>query len=104
MVVHNRTLELETFGIQFPKEVFIRFTQNATEPLQRFIEKILKGQPVLLSENWGAVDTAIQQVIQQILYGRFSGQLQKLFLLSKSMELLVLSSRSLQPVGSAEAT
>ena len=96
MVVHNRTLELETFGIQYPKEVFIRLTQHATPSLQRFAENILKGNPVLLAENWGAVDPSIQQAIQQVLYGRYTGELQKLFLLSKSMELLVLSAEACQ--------
>jgi len=90
MTVQNRTLELETFGIQFPRELFIRFTQNGNEILKRFCEKIANGQSALLSESWGAIDPPIQQVIQQIIHCKYAGDLKKLFLLSKSIELLVL--------------
>lgn len=96
MVVHNRTLELETFGVQFPREVFLRFTQNANDVLQRFAEKIIRGESVLLSDQWGAVDPAIQQVVDQVVHNRYSGDLQQLFLLSKSIELLVLCAESCQ--------
>ncbi len=94
MTVENKTLELETFGIQFPKELFIQFTQNASAPLKRFAENIIKGNSVLLSEKWGAIDSSIQQVIQQIIHCKYTGELKKLFLLSKSIELLVLSADS----------
>lgn len=94
MVVHNRTLEIETFGVQFPKDMFINFTQNASEPLKRFAESILKGESVMLSENWGAVNSSIQQAIQQIIHSNYRGDLLKLFLLSKSIELLVLSAEA----------
>jgi AraC family transcriptional regulator, transcriptional activator of the genes for pyochelin and ferripyochelin receptors len=94
MVVHNKTLELETFGIQFPKELFIQFTQNSSDVLQRFSQNILRGKSILLSDKWGAIDSSIQQVIQQIIHCKYTGDLQKLFLLSKSIELLVLSSQA----------
>ncbi|HEX9512207.1 MAG TPA: AraC family transcriptional regulator [Puia sp.] len=91
MVVQNKTLEVETFGIQFPKELFIAFTQNASDLLKRFSEDILKGKNVLLSPNWAAIDSPIEQVIQQIIHCKYTEGLKKLFLLSKSIELLVLS-------------
>jgi len=94
MVVHNRTLELETFGIQFPREVFLRFTQNANDVLQRFAAKIINGESALLSDEWGAVDPAIQQVVDQVVHHHYSGDLEKLFLLSKSIEILVLCAES----------
>jgi len=94
MVVHNRTLELETFGVQFPREVFLRFTQNSNDVLQRFAEKIINGESALLSDQWGAVDPAIQLVVDQVVHHRYSGDLEKLFLLSKSIEILVLCAES----------
>ncbi|PSL45653.1 AraC family transcriptional regulator [Chitinophaga niastensis] len=94
MVVENRTLVLETFGIQFPKEQFIKYTANADDTLKRFCESIMKGESVMLSENWGAIDSNMEQVIAQVLHCRYSGELKKLFLLSKSIELLVLSADS----------
>jgi AraC-like DNA-binding protein len=94
MVVNNKTLELETFGIQFPTALFVQFTQNANESLQRFSQHILDGKSAMLSDNWGAIDAPIQQVIQQILNCNYTGDLKKLFLLSKSIELLVLSAEA----------
>ena len=94
MTVQNKTLEMETFGVQFPRDLFIRFTENASEPLKRFAGHILQGKAVLFADNWGAIDPAIQLVIQQVLHCRFSGELKKNFLLSKSVELLVLSAET----------
>jgi len=96
MTVGNRTLELETFGVQFPKETFLRFTQNSTDLLKRFAEKIINGKSVLLTDHWGAVDPPIQQVVDQVVHNRYAGDLQQLFLLSKSIEILVLCAESCQ--------
>ncbi len=94
IVVRNKTLELETFGIQFPKELFISFTQNANEHLQRFAQSIMEDKSVMLSEHWGSIDSSIQQVIQQIIHCKYAGDIKKLFLLSKTIELLVLTAES----------
>jgi AraC-like DNA-binding protein len=94
MVVHNRTLELETFGVQFPRELFLQFTQNANDQLQRFAQHIMEGKSIILSDQWGAVDPPIQQLVYQVIHNRYTGDLQKLFLLSKSIELLVLCAES----------
>ena len=94
MTVDPRTPELETFGVQFPRETFLRFTQNANDLLKRFAENIGNGRNTVLSEDWGAVDPAIQLVIRQIIDHPYKGDLQQLFLLSKSIELLVLCAES----------
>lgn len=94
MVVQNKTADLETFGIQFPKAVFVNFTQNATDALKRFAEAIMNEESIMLSENWGSIDSPIQQVIQQIINCNYSGDLKKLFMLSKCIELLVLCAES----------
>jgi AraC-like DNA-binding protein len=94
--VFNRTLEIETFGIDFPKPLFIQFTQQANEPLQRFAQDIIDGKNTLISEHWGAINPAIQQVIQQVINCNYAGDLKKLFLLSKSIELLVLCADAYQ--------
>jgi AraC-like DNA-binding protein len=94
MTVDPRTPELETFGIQFPRETFLRFTQNANDLLKRFADNIGNGQNTILSEDWGAVDPAIHLVIRQIIGHPYKGDLQQLFLLSKSIELLVLCAES----------
>ncbi|CAL1521528.1 AraC family transcriptional regulator [Chitinophaga sp. MM2321] len=102
IVIENKTLEVETFGIQFPKALFINFTQNANDQLKRFSEHIINDTPAILSEKWGAVDTAIHQVILQIIHCKYAGDFKKLFLLSKSIELLVISAESCQAAASKE--
>ena len=92
--IENKTFEIETFGIQFPKSLFIDFTQNANDQIKRFSENILLGKSDLLSQNWGAIDYSIEQVIRQIINCNYSTELKKMFLLSKSIELLVLSAES----------
>lgn len=92
--IENKTFEIETFGIQFPKELFVDFTQNANDQIKRFSENILLGKSDLLSQNWGAIDYSIEQVIRQIINCNYSTELKKMFLLSKSIELLVLSAES----------
>jgi AraC family transcriptional regulator, transcriptional activator of the genes for pyochelin and ferripyochelin receptors len=94
MVVYNRSLELETFGVQFPVALFIQFTQNANDALKRFAQGILEGKSVLFSEEWGAIDPSIEQVIRQVTQCKYGGDLKQLFLLSKSIELLVLSAEA----------
>ena len=94
MEVMNKTLEIETFGIQFPKELFIQYTQDASDSLQRFSERILKGENSILSESWGAINPSIQQVIQQIVSAKYTGEIKNIFLLSKSIELITLCADS----------
>ncbi|MDI3322027.1 helix-turn-helix domain-containing protein [Pinibacter soli] len=94
IVVQNKTAEVETFGVQFPRAVFVNFTQNATDALKRFAEAIMNDKSIMLSENWGSIDSPIQQVIQQVINCNYSGDLKKLFMLSKCIELLVLCAES----------
>jgi len=94
IVVQNKTAEVETFGVQFPRAVFVNFTQNATDALKRFAEAIMNDESIMLSENWGSIDSPIQQVIQQVINCNYSGDLKKLFMLSKCIELLVLCAES----------
>jgi AraC family transcriptional regulator, transcriptional activator of the genes for pyochelin and ferripyochelin receptors len=102
MTVYNRTLELETFGVQFPRETFLNFTANATDLLKRFSERIINGEPVILTDDWGAVNPAIHQVIDHIIHHRYTGDLQRLFLLSKSIELLVCCAESCEQAGKTQ--
>jgi AraC family transcriptional activator of pyochelin receptor len=94
MIVQNKTLELETFGVQFPKDLFIQFTQSASDSLKRFSNDIMAGKSAILSKNWGAIDSNMQQVLNQIIHCKYCDQLKSLFLLSKSIELLVLCADS----------
>ena len=99
MTVEPHTLELETFGVQFPRETFLRFTSNANDLLKRFAGDICRNESTILSDQWGAIDPAIHQVVRQIVENPYKGDLQQLFLLSKSIELLVLCAESCDEAG-----
>lgn len=90
MEVHNKTLEIETFGIQFPRSYFTQFTQDGNELLKRFSESVLLGKNVILTEQWGPIDPGIQLSIQQIVHNKYQCAYLQNFLLCKSWELLVL--------------
>ncbi len=88
--VNNKSLAIETLGIAFPKELFISFTQDADDLLKQFSEHILEGKNVIISEEWGTISSPIQQVVDDIISNPYSGSLESIFLLAKTLELLVL--------------
>jgi AraC-like DNA-binding protein len=94
--VTPRTNTIETFGVQFPVDQFLAYTANGNDQLQRFGEAVMAGRGVMLADNWGGLNLRIQEVINQVLYCNYSEPMRKLFLLSKSLELLVLSAESYQ--------
>lgn len=87
---YNKTFTIETFGIDFPKDIFIDFTRDADDLLKRFIDDILAGKNGILSETWGTIDIKIQKIIDEIIVNPYDGSLKKIFLLAKTLELLVL--------------
>lgn len=88
--IYNKTLTIETFGIDFTKEVFIQFAQDGDELLEKFIEDIQAGNPVILSDPWGTIDIGIQKIIDEIKINPYQGSLKNIFLLAKTLELLVI--------------
>lgn len=102
--VHNKTNELETFGVNFPKELFIQLTQNGDDLLKRFHDQILGGRGAIISENWGSMRTPIQGVIDEILQNSYAGELKNIFLFAKSLELLVLCVDNYRELGQMKPT
>lgn len=88
--VENKSKRIETFGINFTTDSFIEIGQNGNEPLKRFTEKVINKENSILSSNWKTNNFKIQQVINEIINCSFKDELRNLFLLSKSIELLVL--------------
>lgn len=87
----NHELRGESFDIAFAPEQFIRMTRNGNPSLQRFIADMQEDRPVVLSQRSIPISFEITQAIRSIIHCRYQGHLRKLFLLSKSMEILVLS-------------
>ena len=88
--VFNKSKRIETFGINFSTESFINIAQNGTNSLKRFSEKVLSKESAILSDNWRPNNFKIQTVINEIINCSYTNELKDLFLLSKSIELLVL--------------
>jgi AraC-like DNA-binding protein len=90
MEVRNKSKQIETFGIEFDTDTFINIAQNGNDALKQLTEDVIKKKSSILSPNWRPNNLKIQQVIQEIIHCPYSDNLRQLFLLSKSIELLVL--------------
>ena len=88
--LHNKSKRIETFGINFTTESFIEIGQNGNEVLKRFTDKVINEDNSMLSSSWKISNFEIQQVINEIINCSYKDELRDLFLLSKSIELLVL--------------
>lgn len=88
--VLNKSNRIETFGINFTTNSFVNIAQNGTDSLKRFSEKVLNKESAILSDQWRPNNFKIQSVINEIINCSYTNELKDLFLLSKSIELLVL--------------
>lgn len=87
--VHNKSKEIETFGINFSPDTFLKIAQNGNEKLKRFSEDILHQKNTIFSKRWETNNIKIQGVINDIINCAYTDALQDIFLLAKSIELLV---------------
>ena len=88
--VTNKSLQIETFGINFTRDAFIQIAKNGNDPLKRFAHKVAHKEQAIFSKEWKTNTFKIQQVISEIINCAYINELKDLFLLSKSIELLVL--------------
>ena len=86
----NKSKRIETFGVNFSTDFFLSIAQNGTDSLKRFSEKILNKESAILSTQWRPNNFKIHAVISEIINCSYTNELKDLFLLSKSIELLVL--------------
>jgi AraC family transcriptional activator of pyochelin receptor len=87
----NNTPALETFGVQFPVERFVSYVDGSNDLLSRFCERLTSARGSVLFDPWPAITPPIEHTLTQLIASRFQGQLNELFVLSKSIELLVLA-------------
>jgi AraC family transcriptional activator of pyochelin receptor len=93
-VLRSEDLRSSIFFIQFTKEAFLRLTADGNEALNRFCNQIINGRPAFLSNGNLAVDATMVNLINSILNCAYKDGLKKMFLLSKSLELLVLQAEA----------
>lgn len=98
----NAELLGETFKIQFALPLFLRMVKDSNDTLKRFTDKLLEGKPVVIAQHSLIVNFQLQQAIRDILSCSFSGGLKKLFLLSKSIEILVLQAEAYHQVANSQ--
>ncbi|MDJ1469961.1 helix-turn-helix transcriptional regulator [Xanthocytophaga flava] len=90
----NGDLIGETFKIHFSPERFLSIAEDGNDILKRFADRMMEGNPVVLSPNSQSITPELKKAIQDILHCRYTGGLKKLFMLSKSIEILVLQAES----------
>jgi AraC family transcriptional activator of pyochelin receptor len=90
----NEELHINTFMIQFNPDAFLRLTQDANDILKRFGDNVMEGKTVALSDNSLYMDINMLNAINSIVNCKYQDDLKKMFLLSKSIELLVLQAEA----------
>ncbi len=90
----NEELYINTFMIQFNPDAFLRLTQDANDVLKRFGDNVMEGKAVALSDHSLYMDINMLNAINSIVNCKYQDDLKKMFLLSKSIELLVLQAEA----------
>ena len=93
-ILKSHNSQVSMFLIQFTKDAFLQITQGANEALNRFGENVVNGQPALLSMHNLPMDATMQNMISNIVNCRYKDGLKKMFLLSKSIEFLVIQAEA----------
>ncbi|MEM6348246.1 MAG: helix-turn-helix transcriptional regulator [Bacteroidota bacterium] len=101
--VYNRSLEIETFGVRYSQESFLRLMDGGSDALSRFCEGILEKKSSILYEDFLPLSQAMERNIREIQHSPYQGRLQEVFLLSKSLELLVLQVEAFEAYRSRNA-
>lgn len=87
-------LRMKSFMVQFEKDSFLTISKDGNQSLKQFADKIVSGTPVAFSNSNLNIDLPLQTCINSILNCDYSNGLKRLFLLSKTIELLVLQAES----------
>lgn len=96
-------LRMKSFMIQFSKDSFLTISKDGNESLKQFADKIILGTPVAFSNSNLNIDLPLQTCINSILHCDYSDGLKRLFLLSKTIELLVLQAESFNNLQSSKS-
>ncbi len=92
-IIKNDEMETSVFMVQFTRNAFIRLAKDSNTILTDFAKKVAAGKPVRISDNNIPVDIDTDFIINSIVSCSYPDDLKKMFLLSKTIELLVLQAR-----------
>ena len=90
----NLGLEGESFSIEIDPKAFYEIAKDGNDTLKTFLDRMLTNEPAVLSPASLIIHPKLQQAIQAIIHCPYAGSLKKLFLLSKSIEILVLQAEA----------
>ena len=90
----NMDLEGESFSIEIMPAAFSKIAKDGNDTLKAFLDRIQANEPAVLCPTSLVIHPGLQQAIQSIIHCPYSGSLKKLFLLSKSIEILVLQAEA----------
>lgn len=77
------------FSLQITPNCFRELTGKNLPALQRFMDKTDNGQPALFSPQWLPMNMLMEKNIDEMVNCPFTGDLKKLYLRSKAIELFV---------------
>ncbi|RBL92501.1 helix-turn-helix transcriptional regulator [Chitinophaga flava] len=87
------------FEVHFSRSRFLELAQHTTATMQRFLEKVDKGQHGDLGAENIPITMPMHQCLQDIMQCRFTGGLKLLFLQAKCLELLTLQAEAFDKAG-----
>jgi AraC family transcriptional activator of pyochelin receptor len=90
----NGDLLTETFHVEFAPDVFLGIISDSNETLKRFADTMDSGRPVVLAQPSLLLDPDLHRAIADVLHCRYTGGLKKMYLLSKSIEILVMQAEA----------
>ncbi len=93
-ILQSERLRASMFFIQFTRPAFLQLAGGANETLSRFSEAVLNRQSTLLSPHNLPLEAAMLNLIRNIVHCRYKEGLKKMYLLSKSIEFLVLQAEA----------
>jgi AraC family transcriptional regulator, transcriptional activator of the genes for pyochelin and ferripyochelin receptors len=82
------------FFLQFTKDAFLRLTENANEAISRFSDDVVGGRETALSPSNLTLEAPMRNMIDNILHCQYKDGLKKMYLLSKSIEFLVIQAEA----------
>ena len=93
-IYRNAEQKSKVFMMEFQLPVFLRIVEESNGTLKDFADKVLSGEPSFISQDTLPMTADMHQVVNDILECRYEGGLRKMYLLSKTIELMVIQAEA----------
>ncbi len=85
MTIQAKTPEIENTLHSVPERNVHRIYAKCQRRIEALFGNILLGKSTILTENWGTIDSPIQQVIRQIIHCKYSDSLKSCFCCQRAL-------------------